>query len=164
MKNWKVTKDNVKNLLGIMDAMAGKMVYVGVPGEATDRGEPINNATIGYIQENGSPAANIPARPHLVPGVQDALPAVTKILQVAAEKALAPAKGNKPPVSYDQRLERAGFEGVKRVKRRITSQEGFEALADSTLAARERAGFKGTKALIRSGQYLNSINHVVRSK
>ena len=164
MKNWKVTKDNVKNLLGIMDSMAKKMVYVGIPGEATDRGEPINNATLGYIQENGSPAANIPARPHLVPGVQDALPAVTQILQVAAEKALTPAKSNKPAASYEQRLERAGFEAVKRVKRRITSQEGFEALAESTLAARERDGFKGTKALIRTGQYLNAQNFVVRNK
>lgn len=154
----KITKDNTKNLLANIQALASKRVYVGIPGEKSNRSGPINNAQIGYIAENGSPVNNIPARPHLVPGVRDALPAIEKALKVSAKAAM------KLPGAADARLERAGMTAMMSVRKKIVSQEGFPALKEGTLKARARKGFKGTKALIETGQYLNAINYVVRDK
>lgn len=154
----KITKDNVNNLLANIEALASKRVYVGIPGETSARSGPINNAAIGHIAENGSPVNNIPARPHLVPGVRDALPAIVKDLSASAKKSM------KLPGAADTGLEIAGFRAVISVKKKITSQEGFQELAPATLRARKRKGFKGTKALIETGQYLNAITHVVRPK
>jgi len=154
----KITKDNTKNLLANIEALASKRVYVGVPGEKANRSGPINNAQIGYISENGSPVNNIPARPHLVPGVRDALPAIEKVLKVSAKAAM------KLPDAAEARLERAGIIAALSVRKKIVSQEGFQELSPGTLKARKRKGFKGTKALIESGQYMNAITFVVRPK
>jgi hypothetical protein len=59
---------------------------------------------------------------------------------------------------------RAGIIAQNSVKAAIRSGEGFAPLAPATLAARKRAGAKGTKPLIRTGQLLNSITYVVRPK
>lgn len=154
----KITKDNTKNFLANIEALASKRVYVGIPGEKSNRSGPINNAQIGYISEHGSPVNNVPARPHLVPGIQAAMPEIVKELRVSAKAAM------KLPGTADARLERAGIKAVISVKQKITSQEGFPELKDGTLKARARKGFKGTKALIETGQYLNAINYVVRNK
>lgn len=153
----KIIKDNVQNLLSNMKVLASKRVYVGVPGEASARSGAINNAAIGYISENGSPVNNIPARPHLVPGIQQVMPELEKEFKLSARSAM------KLPGTAIVRLERAGLRAVVAVKKKITEND-FAALAQGTLRARERKGFKGTKALIETGQYLNSINYVVRSK
>lgn len=154
----KIKKDNVKHLLANIEALAGKRVYVGVPGERSNRSGSINNAQIGYIAENGSPVNNIPARPHLVPGVEAAMPAIIKDMRLSAKAAM------KLPGAADARLERAGMTAMMSVRKKITSQEGFQALAPGSIKARARKGFKGTKALIETGQYLNAINYVVRPK
>jgi hypothetical protein len=44
-----------------------------------------------------------------------------------------------------------------------SNQEGIAGPAASTLASRKSDGFKGTKALIRTGQMRNAITYVVRS-
>lgn len=156
----KVTKDLVKSFLANIDSMQSKRVYVGVPGEYASRGAvgPINNATIGYISERGSPVNNIPARPHLVPGVASVQEKCAQELKLGAVAAL------KDPGAFDTRLERVGLIAQTAVKKKIVSQEGFAELSPRTLRARKKKGFKGTKALIESGQYLNAINYVVRKK
>lgn len=155
----KILKDDVRKLLSNIEAMTQKRVLIGIPGELAARpGEPVSNAALGYIHEFGSPAANIPARPFLNPGIQDALPEIIPELAISARRAL------KTPGAYEIGLERAGIRATTAVKKRIRSQEGFVPLAERTLKAREKAGFKGTKALIRTGQLLNSITHVIRSK
>ena len=58
--------DALPDLLRRLAAVAQRDVLVGVPaGEARDDGP--TNAEIGYQNEFGSPANNIPARPHLLP-------------------------------------------------------------------------------------------------
>jgi hypothetical protein len=111
--------------------LSRRRVLVGIPaGESPREGGTITNAAIGYINEFGSPAANIPARPHLVPGVQNALPAVTKYFEAAARAALAGNTG-----AVDTYFEQAGQKAVDSVKSLIRSQLK-PLLAESTVKAR----------------------------
>lgn len=155
----KVTKDNVDNILESIKAMATKRVLVGVPSEeAPRRGEPVNNATLAYIHENGSPARNIPARPFLKPGVEGAKYKLLSTLRAYAKRTID------GEATIEQALDAAGLVAQSAVKFRIRSGEGFAPLKPGTLAARRRKGARGTKPLIRTGQLLNSITYVVRDK
>lgn len=154
------TKDILPQVLASLKRLAATDVLVGIPAQSPERGdgEPINNATLGYIHENGAPAAGIPARPFLVPGVSAAGAPMALQLKKAAQAALV---GN--PRVVDQRLHAAGLVAEASVKNTINA--GVEpALADSTIAARERRGRTGTVPLIDTGKLRNSITHVVRRK
>ena len=143
-------------LINIREIPSEKLL-VGIPAEENARGEEIGNAALGFIHENGSPARNIPPRPFLVPGVRDAEPQAVAMLAVPTAEALTKGK-----YALAKGYERAGLVCQAAVKKRIVSQEGFAPLSPRTIAARERKGYKGTKALIRTGQLLNSITYVVR--
>lgn len=154
-----VIKDDSARILQAIQAMAGKEVLVGIPADKTARKkEPITNAALGFIHENGSAAQNIPPRPFLVPGVKAASKQCAEVLKRYAQKAIT-GDG-----TIDQGLNAAGLIAQASVKKRIQSGEGFAPLKASTLAARARKGAKGTKPLIRTGQLLNSITYVVRDK
>jgi hypothetical protein len=174
--------DKVGNIVKALTALTNKDVLVGIPDQTTERKPdddddgPVNNATLGYIHEHGSPANNIPARPFLIPGVKDAHDEVEHRLKKAANLAL---DGNLSAV--DAQLSMAGQEARDSVKAKINSGD-FEPLADATLEARARKGRKGAKAelasrragnapstalakpLIDTGQLRNSITYVVRGK
>lgn len=171
------TKDRAAAAMKSLGELFTRDVLVGVPSNKTERdepGDPINNATIGYIMENGAPEANIPARPHLVPGIRRAESKFVPQLEKAAQAAI---DGN--PQEMDRRLAMAGQIAVNEVKEVI--REGVApALADSTVAARARRGRKGAqqelanraagmepaldlaKPLVDTAQYLNSQTYVVR--
>lgn len=170
-------KDRTASIMRSLGELFTRDVLVGVPSSKTEReepGAPINNATIGYIMENGAPEANIPARPHLVPGIERAEEKFVPHLEKAAVAAL-----NGDVQEMDRRLGMAGQVAVNSVKEII--REGVApALADSTVAARARRGRKGAqqelanraagmepaldlaKPLIDTAQYLNSQTYVVR--
>lgn len=155
-----IVKDGMPALLKGMADLVKSEVLVGIPAQTTERqdGEPINNATLGYIHENGAPAAGIPARPFLVPGVAAVEDKVAAQLGKAASASLA---GDARAVN--QRLHAAGMVAESSVKNTINA--GVEPkLADSTIAARERRGRSGTVPLIDTGKLRNSITHVVRRK
>lgn len=153
----KITKDNTSQVLSAIQKMAGKHVVVGIPSENAERKDSeFTNAQIGYVNEFGSPANNIPARPFLIPGVQQASEKCANVLGKFAKQGFDDA------TAIDRGLNAAGIVAVSTVKNRITSSEGFAPLSERTLAEREQAGFKGTKPLIRTGQLLNSITYVVR--
>lgn len=165
--DFKVLFDGTKKFQEAMKALAVSDVYVGIPEESDERkvdrmqetGEAtMNNASIGYINEFGSDAANIPPRPHLYPGVK----AVSK--EVAEEFKQAAVKAFNDPQAVLKHFTRAGIIASNSVKKIITDQEGFQDLSFFTLLDRERQGFKGDKALIRTGQYRNSITYVVGEK
>jgi len=157
--NVTVTKDDVAKVLANIQAMAGKQVLVGIPADKSPRkGDPITNASLGYIHEHGSPARNIPARPFLVPGVKEAAPKAAAAMKKLAGQALTDAS------AVDKALNAAGLIAQTGVKKRIVSGEGFAPLKEGTIKARQRKGAKGTKPLIRTGQLLNSITYVVREK
>lgn len=179
--------DKLKQVLqGLLD-ISTKRVLVGIPDGTTGRTDddqgPMNNATLGYIHENGSPAANIPARPHLIPGVEDAADEIAERLKKAWQAAL---DGKKDKVR--QQLEAAGLVAQNSVKNKINDGD-FAPLSPVTLQlrywAKEGVEITGKtvgyaahlvknglenhpgvsdKPLVVTGQYRNSITYVVRSK
>lgn len=155
-----VSKDRTDEVLKSIRDLTKLRAYVGVPDVNAGRedDEPISNAEIGYLMENGSPSQNIPPRPHLVPGVASAGDKIANHLEKGAKKALGGA-----PEAVDIAMNRAGLEGSSAVKRKI--DEGpFDPLAPRTLQARKARGRTGEKPLIDTGQYRNAITYVVRKK
>ncbi|WP_069705200.1 hypothetical protein [Burkholderia seminalis] len=154
----------IDRLDAVLKSIAGLVkqeVLVGVPDSTAGRkndGEPLSNAEIGYIQETGSPANNIPARPHLVPGVQDARPKFEPQLQKGVEAAL---DGDLEQVQ--RRLNMAGIAAQNSVRAKVNSNIAPE-LAESTLEARRRRGVTRENTLVDTGQYRNSITYVIRKK
>ncbi|KVN30704.1 hypothetical protein WJ63_07950 [Burkholderia pyrrocinia] len=156
-----MTFDRLDEILKSISGLVQKEVLVGVPDSTAgrkDQGEPLSNAEIGYIMENGSPANNIPARPHLVPGVQDARPKFEPQLQKGVEAAL---DGDLEKV--ESSLNRAGLVAQNSVRAKVNSNIQPK-LADTTLAARRRRGVMRENTLIDTAQYRNSITYVVRKK
>lgn len=172
-----VRADKAQSVLDSLRTLTRKDVLVGIPEDenAREEGE-FGNAAIGYINENGSPAQNIPARPHLKPGVTSVQDQALMHLKAAAQKAM---EGDETGALSS--LDRAGTVAANGVKRYMTIT-GFTPLADSTIAARARRGRKGAIAeqasraagnapdnsnarpLIDTGEYRRAITHVVRDK
>lgn len=155
-----VTVDKTAEVLKSLRHATSMQLLVGVPMDENARDDgPINNAVIGYINEFGSAAANIPPRPHLVPGVEAVSEKCADILAEGLSDALGGKAG-----STDKAYNKAGLLAQASVRRTITAGTGFEELSESTLAARKRKGFAGTKPLIFTGQYRNSISYVLRNR
>jgi hypothetical protein len=159
-----VTKDNVAKILAALKGLGEHQVLVGIPSETTQRqpepGEPadITNAVVGYLMENGAPAANIPARPFLKPGVASVEEEIADRYEAGAKAALEGRVANIDAVHHA-----VGLMAVSAVKAKIT--EGpFVPLAESTLAARRRRGKKSDKPLIDSGQLRAAVTSVVRPR
>lgn len=164
-------QDNLARIAGQIRKLTGLAVLVGIPAEKTDRdgdNSGMTNAALGYIHENGSPAANIPARPFLAPGIREASPKVTGYFRQAGQAAM---DGDQDKV--DRCLAAAGIEAVNAVQSLITSGIAPE-LKPATVRARRRRSTgssyrrKATSAsevtpLIDTGELLRSITHIVRS-
>ncbi|MDU5837758.1 MAG: hypothetical protein E6Z53_11945 [Pantoea sp.] len=154
-----IRADTAQSILDALKTLANKDVLVGIPESKDERDDgDIGNAAIGYINENGSPAQNIPPRPHLKPGVKSVEQDFMPHLKAAAQKAL---EGNAE--GAETSLDRAGTVAANGVKRYITIT-GFTPLADATIANRLRRGRTGNKPLIDTGEYRRTITHVVRNK
>lgn len=168
-------------------ALAQQEVLVGYPASTTDReddeaGEAseITNAAIAYINENGDPELNIPARPHLGPAVAENADKVQDLLIRSAKRAAAGAG----PEAITQGFHRVGAVLVSAIRAKITS--GLEPpLADATLLqrdARRKTGSPGArkemerrsqglapsttyaKPLIDTGKLFKASNYVIRNK
>jgi hypothetical protein len=169
---------DIKDIQRAIRELSHKRVLVGIPQENDSRpGETLGNAAIGYIQEFGG--VHIPARPHLVPGVEKALPEVTKRLeaaataamrgdsgavdsslgqagQIAADSVRAYIRSNIPPP-----LSPATVRGRTTGHRRRRREAGQRGMSLAALAREEIAG-GGAIALIDTGSYIRSITYVVR--
>lgn len=171
--------NKLPHLHGVISQLAKRDVLVGVPMDQTARkdGE-MNNATLAYIHDNGSAAANIPARPFMEPGIHNAKPTITLFMKSAAQGAL-----NKGASAIDVGLNKAGMTAQSSIravinagiappvktatlKARVRNRTAVKgALAE--LARRdsgEAAGSDLAKPLIVTGQLRNSITYVVRNK
>lgn len=157
-----VDEDNSDELMKMIDSFRNDSVLVGIPQEDTERkeGDPIGNAALLFINNFGSPANNIPPRPVMEIGIRNAQDAIAEEFKKAAKAVFS---NNYPQAVLDQYYNRAGIIASNSIKRAINDQEGFEGPADSTLESREARGFKGTKALIVTGQMRNAITYVVKN-
>lgn len=149
------TIDKAAKILRNIHRMGKARVLVGIPQGNSGRDDAVSNSALGYIHEFGSPAQNIPARPFLIPGVKAVQDDCIAMLEEAAKEVLDDGK-------MTAALTKAGIIASNSVKATITKGEGFAPLAESTLAARKRKGYKGTKPLIRTGQLRNSITYIVK--
>ena len=84
-----ISGKGLEDLLDAIDALTSKEVLVGIPHGETRSDSEMTNAQIGYIQETGSPAMNLPPRPFLAPGVELVQDKVALHLTKAVDAALA---------------------------------------------------------------------------
>lgn len=153
-----ITKDRVADVLKQVKALTAQEVLVGVPAENAGRndGDAINNAEIGYVQEFGAPERNIPARPFLLPGVEEAMPKIIDRMKAGGAKALSGDPG-----AASKTLNAVGLMAQNAVRAKIN--EGIPPpLSPRTLADRRARGRTGEKPLIDTGQLRNSVTYVVR--
>ncbi|MFC2997661.1 hypothetical protein ACFODO_20920 [Acinetobacter sichuanensis] len=147
-------------MLDIMQAISELSqveVLVGVPeGEIRSNADGLSNAAIGYLLETGSPAMNLPARPHLALGVEEVQEDVAERLTKAVDAALS---GNSKRMYLY--LESAGMKATMSVKRVINSGD-FTPLAPLTIKERKRRGRKSEKPLIDTAQYRNSHTYIIK--
>lgn len=159
MMTVKVVKDEVSKLLNKFKELNKKEVLVGVPQNKTNRkSNELNNAQIAFINNYGSPANNIPPRPFMEPGINKIKGEYFSILK---KYALSLPSDNS---SLEKGLNAIGLVAQSSIKNIIRTNEGFPPIKDSTLKQRRYQNFKGEKALIRTGQLLNSITYVIRDK
>ncbi len=159
----KVVQDRTAEVLAEIRALADNRVLVGIPSDRAGREEEglINNAALGYIHENGSPEANIPARPWLRPGIDKAKEKITARFKLAAKAAL-----NGEPGSSIQHLNAAGLIGQNAARNEIQNGDHLP-LSEKTIYRRQHrkvAPRMGERPLIDTGQMRNSVTYVIRKK
>lgn len=155
-----VTSDFTGQFDKIAHGFKKDMVLVGIPETDATRQDDayINNAALLAINEFGSPANNIPARPVMSIGIKSVLGELADAFEEAAKAAL---QGYAP---LHVQLNRIGMIASNAIKKAINAQIGIEPPSESTLRSRKSKNFKGTKALIVTGQLRNAITYVVKGE
>lgn len=117
-------------------------IYVGIPrgsdGDVRDDGSGILNSDLGWIHEKGSPAAGIPPRPFLEPGVESVKDVLAECMGDAITAAL---KGDN--LRMNANLEEASQRALSAVQNYMNTAD-FEPLKPATLKYRNRS--RGTKS------------------
>ncbi len=159
-----VTQDRTAAVLATLRELTSKEVLIGVPAENADRepapgdGSSIDNATLGYRLEFGAPEDNVPARPHLVPAVEEIKDKATERLRKAGEQALSGK-----PEEAEKALHAVGLMGQNAVRARIANGP-FAPLSPVTIKRRKAKGRTGEKPLIDTGAYRRAHKYVVVKK
>lgn len=113
------TADQTAAIRRAVTNLTGQDVLIGVPAEkAGERKGGINNAELSYIHEFGAPAAGIPARPHLIPGIEAIIPEAAQELRAAASAAL---EGKEQAV--DAALNKVGMLGQNAVRAKFQDND-----------------------------------------
>ena len=170
MFNFEVSESNLRyidfnHLLSQLESMADIDVRVGYIGDINERiietenVDNLNNATLAYLHENGSPARKIPARPFLGPSFDENKDNAVSLIAKGLSEVLRQDRPNAQ--MYIPIFEKVGMFLRDRAKDWIVQQRFNSPLSYRTLEAREAKGFKGEKALIETGQLLNGITYKV---
>jgi hypothetical protein len=157
----RVKTDRVQGIVDSVQSLTRQELLVGIPmseaaRDAVPGEEPMDNATIGYIMEYGSPAANIPQRAFLVPGLESVQDEIVQRLSRAARAAI-----EEKPQEVDKQLNSAGLIAQNGVRAKITDGP-FLPLSPRTLAGRRRKGRTGIKPLLDTEQLRRSVTYVIR--
>lgn len=157
----RVTSDLTDQLSQALSKFKEASVLVGIPSQDNERIGPdrqaIGNAAILAINHFGSPMNNIPPRPVLTIGIRNARDQITDQFKLMAQKVLSLG-----PSAVGIYLERVGIIASNSAKKVINDQDSIPGPAASTLAARARRGFRGTKSLVISGQLRNAITYIIQ--
>jgi hypothetical protein len=162
----KVVTDGMKEFTKLLKTVEKSVVLVGIPAEAGQidargpGGIPITYAEVGYILDHGSPAANIPARPFLVPGIRDAQNEIAKRLEAAYRAATI----DRDPRKVQANLMAAGLAGQLGVQNKM-NEGPFSPLAAATIynrLHRKNAPRNSDKPLIDTGKLRGSVTYVVK--
>jgi hypothetical protein len=187
IKNGVTIRNNKKTMQEMAESLrilADVELLVGFPEDTTERQSddegPMTNAALGYIHDNGSPDANIPARPFMLPGMEAVLPGTTQKLAAITNAVIKRGAG---PVAVETAMHSIGLEAKLSIQNTIT--DGIPPpLADSTLRARARkrpnrigpglellSRSKGNAPsndfvtpLVDTGAMRNAVNYVIRSR
>lgn len=157
-----VNVNKVPEVLAALRFLSTNRVMVGIPSTKNERedddGNPteIGNAAIGFIQENGDPEMNLPARPWLKPGVAAVNDKTTALLKVAGNAVLSGDR-KKAEAQYNA----VGLSAQIAVQRYLRNSSNFAPLSERTLEARRKRGRTGTKPLIDSAQLLQHVSYVI---
>lgn len=161
----KVTSDFTVKFNEVINKFKKDSVLVGIPEANGERDEdaPITNAAILAINHFGSEAAHIKPWPVLPIGIKNAQEKIADQFKICAQTVLS--KGTQSIETY---YERVGIIASQSVKKVINDQDQLPSNRpeESTLRARKyitKSGFKGTKALVVTGQLRNAITYVVKS-
>jgi hypothetical protein len=133
MAQLKITKvtDNTDKLISSLQGVIKRTLLVGIPSENAPREDSsVSNAMIGYVQEFGEPANNLPARPFLVPGVNMKKDEIVQRLRIAAKAAIEGDEARAQTM-----LDSLGLILVNSVHDVMDAQQ-FVPLAPSTVEAR----------------------------
>lgn len=159
MSGVKFSGQGLEAIFSAVEKLVQTDVLVGIPhGEGRTDGDGISNAEIGYLLETGSPAMNLPARPHLARGVEMVQDFVGMQLSKAADAAL----DGKQDRMYSY-LGSAGNKATMSVKALINAGD-FIGLSARTIAARKARGRKPEKPLVDTAQMRNAHTYVIMSK
>ncbi len=174
-----ITGKEVSDLVAAVQTLARVQVLVGFPAEEEVAREDssINNASLGYIHDQGAPEANIPARPFMEPGIASVQDRIDAEFERMALMVLSRASA----ADLEPHYHKVGLIAKLAIQNKIN--DGVPPpLANSTLAARARRGSKGarleleqrrqgvapgtslSKPLVDSGQMRNAVNYVLRKK
>ena len=158
-------------------SLSKKKVLVGVPEEKIGRKEEgMNNATLAYIHDQGSPKANIPPRPFMDPGIKAVQPAINKGMMVVAKEQLK--VGPKDKTKIHAAFDKVGIACQASIRNVINTGEDFTPLKYATKRRRllkraylrkkskedQTAIMDSMHPLIDTGQLRNSISYVVIDK
>ncbi len=176
---------DMDKMLTALSTLADVEVLVGFPEDTSGRsGEEgasvgITNAALGYIHDNGAPEQNIPPRPFMGPGIDEAKDAIeTKLEQVL--KAVVQKGADASTVEAG--MHQVGLIAKLAIQNKINEGIG-PPLSDATLQRRAAKGRKGAalelslrrkklaapstvlaKPLVDTGQMRNAVNYAIRSR
>lgn len=158
MSGVKFSGQGLEAIFSAVEKLSQTDVLVGIPhGESREDGD-MTNAQIGYLLETGSPAMNLPPRPHLARGVELVQDFVGMQLSKAADAAL---DGKQDRMYFY--LGSAGMKATMSVKALINAGD-FVGLSARTIAARKARGRKSEKPLVDTAQMRNAHTYVIMSK
>ena len=153
--------------------LAALEVVVGIPAEAgTHADSDLTNATLGYLQEYGAPAANIPPRPFLMPGIRQVRDKITDELGKGAARAIQAtvSSGNwtAGKAEAEKALMRVGILAQNSVRGVITDGIAPPLSARTVYTRLHRTKNRRSPGpmtpLIDSGELRRSITYIVQKK
>jgi hypothetical protein len=147
-----LTKNISSKVFSAMENLSNKKLRLGFDDPEVAR--------IAAINEVGSPINNLPARPILGPGIENAKPTIVKEIAKGAAKSLATFSTAPMTAAW----ERAGEAAVAEARKIIDDGSILAPLAPRTLEARRRRGNSDITPRFDTGETYEKLKYYVEDK